>query len=269
MTLQNLLGRNYKWIFFVKFYLKTHIAYLGDTLVRSFGELFALTSTILVWFITTNGSHNFDTKEIITYLVVGFFYTAFTFTWYTEDLGMEIRNGYISASLLRPTSKFWVSICEYIGRGVLGEFLTTLVPLLLILPFVANLITWPSLPNLMFTFAFLPISYFIKHTLEMAFGCIAFWLTQIGGILRFKSQLEVILEGSKIPLNILAIYLPFVLYLPYAFLIHYPVQIWLGKFNFGEVVQIYTYGLLWCLATFLISRWIFKLGLKKNEAVGL
>ncbi len=269
MTLQSILGSNYKWFYVVIFYYKTHISYLKDTFVRGFAELFGLASSIFVWFITTESNPNFNTKEIITYLLAGFAYTAFTSTWYAEDLGHEIKTGNINASLLRPTSKFLHNFFEYIGRGVLAEILTTFIPLFLILPFIYTFVTLPTLTNLIFTILFIPISYFIKHCVETIFGCIAFWLTNFGGALRLKDKIMFLFEGSKIPLDILSLYFVFVLFTPFAFILHYPIQIYLNKYDFPQIVQTYLGGILWCVILYLLARLIFRLGLKKSEAIGL
>lgn len=269
MQLSKLIGKHYKWLFIIQFYFKTHIAYLGDTVIRALAEFFILGSTILIWFATTQNNSSFDVNEIITYLVIGFLYTAFTMSWYAEDLSTEIKTGTLISSLLKPTQKFWVSICEYVGRGTLGECLATIVPLMLLLPFVLQFIAIPELPNLVFTILFIPISFFIKHSLESVFGSFAFWFVGDGGMMRLRSAIESVLEGSKIPLNILTVFVPGVLWTPYAFLLHYPVQIWLGKYDIKEIIGVYCLGIVWCLVLFMLSRFVFKLGLKRNEAVGL
>ena len=269
MTLQKILGTNYKWLYVVIFYYKTHITYLKDTFIRGFSEFLGLGISIFVWFITTSGNKNFDTGEIVTYLLIGFLYTAFTSSWYAEDLGYEIKNGNINSSLLRPTSKFLHNFFEYIGRGVLAEILTTFVPFILLLPFIYGFIVLPIWYNLLFTILFIPISYSIKHCIEAIFGCLAFWLVNFGGTLRLKDRIIYLLDGSKIPLNILVRYFPFVLFTPFAFLLHYPIQIYLGKYNPNEIIMTFAAGIFWCIVLFILARTIFKMGLKRNEAVGL
>jgi ABC-2 type transport system permease protein len=253
MTLQSILGSNYKWFYVTIFYYKTHITYLKDTSIRAFAEFFSLVSTIFIWRITTQDNLNFDSKEITTYLIIGFIYTGFTTTWFAEDLGNEIKNGKLSTSLLRPTSKFLHNFFEYVGRGVLAEILTTFLPAMLVLPFIIQYLTIPTFGNLIFTILFIPISFFIRHNIEIIFGCFSFWLVNFGGVLTLKYRVTDILDGSKIPLNILARFLPFVLFSPFAFLLHYPVQIYFGKFDLLQISQTYLGGLSWCIVLFIIS----------------
>jgi ABC-2 type transport system permease protein len=267
--LQQTLGKNYKWWYVILFYFKSHVTYLKDTFIRGFAELFGLGITIFIWYITTNNSTQFDTKEIITYLIIGFIYTVFTSSWFAEDLGYEIKTGNLTTSILRPTSKFLLNLFEYVGRGVFGEILTTFIPVILILPFVFQYILYSDFTNIFFTILFIPISYFIKHTIEVIFGCATFWLVNFGGMLRLKEILSEVLYGAKIPLNILAKYLPFVVYTPFAFILHYPVQIYLGKYSTTEIIYTFLGGIAWCFVLWILARVIFKFGLKRNEAVGL
>ena len=269
MTLRSLLGKNYKWWYIVLFYYKTHITYLGDTLIRGIAEFFGLASSIFIWYITTNSNSSFNTNEIITYLLIGFIYTAFTSSWYAEDLGYEIKNGSLNKSMIIPTPKFIVDFLQYIGRGVFAEILTTFIPVIVLLPYIYQYIYIPTFANLAWTILFIPISYSIKHIVEQIVGTMGFWLTNFGGLLRLKAKFEYLLNGSKIPLNILSNYIWWCLFTPFAFILHYPVQIYLGKYSQVEILQTFGGGIGWCFVLFILARIVFKMGLKRNEAVGL
>lgn len=47
------------------------------------------------------------------------------------------------------------------------------------------------------------------------------------------------------------------------------VQIYLSRYNWFETVLVFLGGLAWCIILYLIARLIFRMGLKRNEAVGL
>jgi ABC-2 type transport system permease protein len=56
---------------------------------------------------------------------------------------------------------------------------------------------------------------------------------------------------------------------PFAYILHYPMQIYLGKYDTNQTILVFLGGLAWCLALFILAKIVFKLGLKRNESVGL
>jgi ABC-type uncharacterized transport system permease subunit len=47
------------------------------------------------------------------------------------------------------------------------------------------------------------------------------------------------------------------------------MQIYLGKYNFQETLAVFLGGIIWFLVLYFLAKLVFKMGLKKNEAVGL
>jgi ABC-type uncharacterized transport system permease subunit len=43
----------------------------------------------------------------------------------------------------------------------------------------------------------------------------------------------------------------------------------LGKYSTTEIIYTFLGGIAWCLVLWILAQVIFKLGLKKNEAIGL
>jgi ABC-2 type transport system permease protein len=101
-------------------------------------------------------------------------------------------------------------------------------------------------------------------------GLIAFWSVQTTAVDSFYYSLRNFLRGDNIPLWILATYFgSWVSFTPFAFFIHHPFQIYLGKYSATEIVYTFVGGIGWCIILWLLARIVFKMGLKRNEAVGL
>jgi ABC-type uncharacterized transport system permease subunit len=47
------------------------------------------------------------------------------------------------------------------------------------------------------------------------------------------------------------------------------MQIYLGKYTASEIWLVIFGSVVWSFILFILARWVFKIGLKKNEAVGL
>ena len=115
--------------------------------------------------------------------------------------------------------------------------------------------------------------YLILTFISYTKGCIGFWFNTTSSsyaILEASSIAIGLMSGSVIPL-----YLVFsefwnpVFWTPFTFLLHHPMQIYLGKYDNIQILQTFIGGIAWCVVLWILARLVFKAGLKKNEAVGL
>gem|GEM_PF-886597 len=268
--LQRLLGRNYKWWYIVRYYYKAQLYYRTNSFLLVTSQVVGFGGSLLVWYLAAQGNPNYNIKEIITYLWLGFGYGSLVSSWLSEDLGFEIQTGKITGKLMQPTSIFWANFCEFIGKSVMGEFSIALLPLILSLPIVwSQLLPPSSLINFLLMFLFIPITFFIKHCVETLVGSVGFWSTSYNGAVSAKSAVAFLLEGGKIPLSVLVTFVPWIIYQPFAFNLHHPMQIYLGKYTSIETLYVFGGGIGWCLVLYFLAKVVFRAGLKKNESVGL
>jgi ABC-2 type transport system permease protein len=79
-------------------------------------------------------------------------------------------------------------------------------------------------------------------------------------------DLSELLSGGIVPL---IGFLNFLSILPFSFWVHHPMQIYLGNYSTLETFYVFAGGFGWCVILYFLAQFIFKLGLKRNEAVGL
>jgi ABC-2 type transport system permease protein len=112
------------------------------------------------------------------------------------------------------------------------------------------------------------IGYFVSILFAFILGCTSFFLTDAHAILDLQYQADYFLSGKAIPLSVVNFLQP-IIFLPFAFTFFHPTQIYLGKYSTIEIIYTFLGGITWCFVLWIAARAIFKLGLKKNEAVGL
>jgi len=79
-----------------------------------------------------------------------------------------------------------------------------------------------------------------------------------------------VMAGEIIPLNIMFNgNLEFLAFNPFAWSLHLPMQVYLGKFNHLQVGLVILGGVVWSFVLYLFAKIVFNIGLKKNESVGL
>jgi ABC-2 type transport system permease protein len=128
-----------------------------------------------------------------------------------------------------------------------------------------------NLQNILILLVFVPITFTINHFVGTIVGSTAFFIDDkrdFDGIGKFWLKVRDVTTGSLIPLTLLPIAGVFT-FLPTSFVLHHPMQIYLGKYSTTEIIYTFVGGITWCFVLWILARVIFKLGLKKNEAVGL
>jgi ABC-2 type transport system permease protein len=196
--------------------------------------------------------------------------------YFYNRLAELISSGKITNKLLLPTNNesfFWIGGIGYRVPLNLAESTAPIFALVLLQIFgevnlIQNLNIVKFVTIMIF---FLPIAYTINYFIGYAVGSLAFFVKdkkEIWGISTTATNLISVMRGTIIPLD----KIPFPIFftsLPTAFALHHPMQIYLGKYSTTEILYTFAGGITWCIVLWLLARVIFKLGLKKNEAVGL
>jgi ABC-2 type transport system permease protein len=264
--LQQTLGPHYKWLYIILFGYK-----LGNSspLIRIINivSILIVSLTILsVWKIGNASS------DVFTYLVVGRIFKTIVDTFVYYGLGSDILNGKITTALIRPTGQFAYNLYNNLGKRIPINFIQIIASLIVIpicLKFYSN-IEFDFLRSVLLVL-FIPSAFLTNYLVGYIIGAMSFYSKDEGTYASFTRAHEAmnnILVGLIIPLDKL-IFLPFVVYLPQAWILHHPMQIYLGKYSQIEIRYIFTGGIAWCLVLWILARLVFKAGLKRNEAVGL
>ena len=261
--LQRQLGTNYKWWYILKFAFKSNTAYRGNSIMWLLSSLVQVSGVLFVWFINKNESINFST--IFTYLIMG---EAFLLSSaVTYDIGENIQDGKIITKLLRPTNVFGFYFAQAFGYQFFENCSKCIIYLSIAFIFSQYLIT-PSFVNFILFLTFGILSYLISSFYYYIVGFTAFWFTAFFGSANFFNNTKILFSGQFFPLNAIP-NLKALLFFPFAFTFYYPMQIFLGKYDSIQIAQIFAGGIFWCLILWILARLVFRLGLKKNEAVGL
>ena len=260
--MQKLLGRNYKWWYLLVFCFKTSTTYLINDVLWLMSRVLTLLLVILV-FVLSNRS---DSESILTYLISGNILMSLVSVLHSWSICNEIFDGKITSKLIVPTNLVGRWFCETVP-GVLKNSIiifTIFLPLSLFFPnyISINFNFFQILPLMLF-------AYLIRFFLEIMVGLSCFWLTQAYGVIDGHLALIPLLSGSLIPLYLFGDNFKFLIFTPFAFTFYHPMQIYLGKYSPLETLYVFLGGIAWCVVLYFLAKWVFKMGLKRNESVGL
>ncbi len=264
--LQRTLGKNYKWWYVILFGYK-----LGNSspIIRFINIISIVIVSLTILSVWKIGN---ATSDVFTYLVVGRLFKTIVDTYVYYSLGSDILNGKITTALIRPTGQFAYNIFNNLGKRIPINFIQ-IIASIIVIPICLKIYS-PiefDLFRSLAVIALTPFAFFVNYIIGYIIGgCAFFWRDEptYSSFTRAHEAMNNVLVGLIIPLDKLTFF-PFVVYLPQAWILHHPMQIYLGKYCQFQIVQTFVGGIFWCLILWIIARMVFKTGLKKNEAVGL
>ena len=261
------LQSNYKWWYVFIYFIKRRTTYRIDNLLFALGQCLVVLGPILIWYLAI-GQINLDFKDKLTYLLVGNLFLCFIYQW-PSFFGFEISSGAHTRILITPVNFFKFIFFRFYGYAILQN----LTQLLIIISSIFFLHSWilppSSVLNLILVGLLALISVFILFFLELLVGLLAFFLTEINGVILNYGYINNLLSGRLFPLGLLIPYFWANALNPFSYLFYHPMQIYLGKYSSNQIFAVFGCGLLWIFILYIIAKMVFKLGLKKNESVGL
>jgi ABC-2 type transport system permease protein len=203
-------------------------------------------------------------NEYIEYFIFGnFIYKLYLLF---GDIAWEVRSdifyGGLSNKLLLPSNYSLFQVFSCMG----GNLFTVQINLMiLILILISN--------NIFFrlniaVFPFIIMGAIIYFSIDLIVGSLTFWIKSTNTLIEMKSSIVPFVAGGLVLLSTNKITQTFI-YTPFAYMIHHPMQIYLGNYNANQTLLVFAGGIAWCIILYFLAKLVFKMGLKRNEAVGL
>jgi ABC-2 type transport system permease protein len=259
--LQNFFGKNYKWFYLVKYWIKSNLAYFWSEVFISINRTITLLGTIIIFLYLGKSG-----EPILNYLLLGNLFFAITdpvLSWFVSS---KIKDGKLTNYLIYPmkytTFLFFLAVANCLYMSL--TYLVSLIPIILIFHKNTSLTG-----NFGLILLFIPIAFVIRFSLQILTGFSAFWFVEGSGSNHLMQNLENLLSGSMFPLFILPSYFTFLQFSPFAFTFYHPMQIYLGNYNSNQIFWSFFGGILWAIFLYFLAIFVFKMGLKRNESVGL
>ena len=255
-TLEKILGKNYKWWYLCLFGVRSNTTYVVSDILWFIGQIVYIFGFIYLY--TKISTVEILHEIIITNLIASFL--TFHITYYVDE---SIFHGHISSTLLQPSNIMLRYFFGTIGVAIRGIVFNIIlfIGVLYYFGFNLNILSFIYILPLV-----LMVGVAIKFFVEFIIGSITFW-TKVGyGQINLYLSTYVVLNGSVISYTFLPDYFKLN---PFAFGTYHPMQIYLGKYTILQTLYVFLGGLAWCLVLYLLSKLIFKLGLKRYESVGL
>ncbi len=255
------------------------------TLLRiGVAETVAYRAEFLIWILTTTlplvmlglwtsvadegPFREYGSADFVAYYLATLIVRNLTGSWVAWQISEEIRTGTMSMRLLRPIHPFVVFSASHVAaipfRGLIA---LPLAIVLLVSSGASSLVSDPVqlaliLPSVM-------MAWLITFSVLFAIGALAFWITKSHAIMNLYFGLFSLLSGYLLPLPLLPGALgDIAMVSPFRFMLSVPVELMTHTFERGELAVVMLAQLGWTVAAVTIALWIWRVGVRRFEAVG-
>lgn len=202
------------------------------------------------------GGFRFD--EMITYVTVGWIIRSLYYNNIDWDLAMEIQEGKIAMSMMRPANLPLTYIGKALGEAAFRSILLSL-PTSLVLALVFPVNGPASGAHFAAFLVSLAGSIILVTSINFIIGACALSLTSIQGLLRFKFWMQELLSGLLVPL---ALFPPplraLSAALPFEHIGYTPMMIYLGKISWESIGRTMALELVWVAVLLWFGNWFWN-----------
>jgi ABC-2 type transport system permease protein len=254
--------------------LQDTFVYRWNFLLRALFSIIPLLGTIFIWraIFQARGATiaGYDASEMIFYFLLSMLVESLVTP--TEDewrIAAEIRDGQISALIIKPLDHLAYRTSLFLSyRGLYSLVILPVVAVIFFffreyLRLPSHLATWPAFAASIGMAALL--QFFIAYSLAM----MAFWILEISTVVFLFYSFEYLLSGQLFPLDIMPAWLQgFIHWSPFTYEHFFPLQIYLERVQGPALARGLAIQFTWMLVMFGVARLLWRLGVRKYQAVG-
>lgn len=253
--------------------LQDTFVYRWNFLLRSFVGVIPLLATVLVWQSVCEASgkvQDYSLSSMVLYFVGVLLVENLAAP--TEDewrIAGEIREGQISALIVKPLNHLKYRLTLFVSYRVL-YCLVTLPVVGLILWVLREHLVWPTKPLTWLYFAFsVTGSALIQFFIAYAMAMFAFWILEVSTLIFILYSFEYFFSGHVFPIDLLSPKIQAVLaWTPFPYELFFPVQILLERISGTEMLRGFAMQGAWVVVTAAFANVMWRLGVRRYQAVG-
>jgi ABC-2 type transport system permease protein len=252
------------------------LTYRADFFVATLLRFLPMLTTILLWQAVYAGAgeqqlSGFSFDEMVAYLLLVHISRMFSsMPGLAGGIARDIREGTLKKYLLQPIDMI-AYLVSYRAAHKMAYIATTSLPygifFFLCRSYFAELSVTPV--QWAVYLASLLLAFLVGFFFEATIGMVGFWFLEVTSLLYIVNTLNFFVSGQMFPIDLLPHPWDLVLKsMPFQYMAYFPAAVLLGKIQGRDLV----YGLLgelaWALIFIALSRWLYRLGLRRYSAYG-
>jgi ABC-2 type transport system permease protein len=255
------------------------LAYRGDFFLATILRFLPMVTTILLWGAIYAGAKKttgatqlagYDYSEMIAYLLLTHISRAFSsMPGLAAGISRDIRDGTLKKYLIQPLDMLGY-LLAYRAAHKCAYIATVAVPYAILFAVCSSFFThMPDLPTFAVYIASLLLAFLIGFHFEACIGAVGFWLLEVSSLLYIVNTLNYFISGHMFPIDLLGEPWATVLKsLPTQYLAYFPAAVFLGKVQGHELLTGLLGAVAWAAGLMLVSRLLYRVGLRRYSAYG-
>jgi ABC-2 type transport system permease protein len=226
--------------------------------------------SLLVWL--TVGAQGvrlpYDRGQFVTYFLLLAVVSMLTASWIAQYTAADIRQGKLSPDLLQPANPILYGIGNNIGEKIVK--LPLLLPVVAVAALTLKGLRVPASPVRWLEFAAaVLLAAVIRFLMDYATGLLAFWISDVEGLVRVRDLAAGLLAGQVVPLALFPSSLePWLRVQPFRYMLSFPLELVTRDIPPGEVAVGFALAAGWLLVFYAAYRLLWTRGLRSYSAAG-
>jgi len=262
-----------KYVAWAKAGIKSTLVYSSDFFLWGLNEFLDTLIFLFIWMIIygeRNSIAGFSLPETVTYLIGVGLISNIISSPIPERIEKDIQEGKLSNFLVKPMSY----PCTRLFGSLSGKPLHVLIRII-VYALVAAVFRDKFIINLDATILVLFLisiifSLIINALLDFCTGFISFWTITTSGFSSLARTLKSIFSGGYAPIVFFPRWFQITAgILPFSYTRYFPMLIYLRKISMMETIRGLGIQILWVAILYLLSRFVWRRGVKRYEGVGI
>ena len=245
------------------------VAYRAEFLVWMLTTTMPLVMLALWTSVASEGPfRSYSSEDFVAYYLAVLIVRNVTGTWVAWQVSEEIRMGSMSMRLLRPLHPFVAYSMSHLAAVPFRGLVALPIAAVLLLSSGASALTRAPL-QLGLIAPSLALAWLITFSVLFALGALAFFVTKAMALLTLYFLLFSLFSGYLLPLPLLPGWIASLAeVLPFRYMLSAPVELMTRPLGGGEVLALLLGQLAWAAVSTLAALWMWRLGVRRYEAVG-
>lgn len=247
------------------------LVYRTNLLMWRLRQFLSSVMALSLWSVLFTGGNKlfaYSQSEMITYIFSVSILQSLILATTLHGISGYIYRGQLSGELLKPLRIFPFFAAQDIADKLKNFFFVILESIVLFWIFTPQLV-WPQTNVLVVFFLWIIAGMIINFFITLLFGAIGFWSPDAWGPKFLFFMIVDMTAGKLFPLNILPEIVIKILYLtPLPYLSYAQTQLFLNKLDQQQIILNSLVLVFWCTALYLITRAVWRKGMKDYEANG-
>ncbi len=228
--------------------------------------------TYFLWFAVFSSSKQvfgYSENQMLTYVLLLSFMNSLVLSTQTFRIAEEINMGTLSMYLIRPVNYFFYNLARDLSDKALNVIFSVLEFIILILVLKPAIIIQSQLSFIFLFLGATTLGAILYFEIGIILSSIAFWSYETWAPRFIFFILVSFLAGNYFPLDILPgpLFHAFS-YLPFSYLIFFPLKLYLGEASSGFILQGFTVVTLWIVGLYFFINFLWAKGLRAYTSEG-